>query len=53
MEELELLSSRSCACQQQRQHPLVSVTADRLQMPWWFPLLESLFLLLLVKLLQL
>ncbi|XP_016983841.1 uncharacterized protein LOC108047933 [Drosophila rhopaloa] len=30
-----------------------SVTAERLQLPWWCALLESLFLLLLVKLLQL
>ncbi|XP_034651486.1 uncharacterized protein LOC117890643 [Drosophila subobscura] len=48
-----LVSARSFLCQQQRPHPLQSVTAHRLQMPWWFPLLESLFLLLLVKLLQL
>ncbi|XP_043644824.1 uncharacterized protein LOC122614328 [Drosophila teissieri] len=33
-------------------HPLQSVTAKRLQLPWWCALLESLFLLLLVKLLQ-
>ncbi|XP_016946769.1 uncharacterized protein LOC108022394 [Drosophila biarmipes] len=33
--------------------PLQSVTAKRLQLPWWCALLESLFLLLLVKLLQL
>ncbi|BFG04467.1 uncharacterized protein DMAD_03434 [Drosophila madeirensis] len=49
-----LVSARSFLCQQQRPHPLQSVTAHRLQMPCrWFPLLESLFLLLLVKLLQL
>ncbi|EDX08624.1 uncharacterized protein LOC27206194 [Drosophila simulans] len=34
-------------------HPLQSVTAKRLKLPWWCALLESLFLLLLVKLLQL
>ncbi|XP_034130893.1 uncharacterized protein LOC117585500 [Drosophila guanche] len=50
---LELVSPQSFSCQQQRANPLQSVTAHRLQMPWWFPLLESLFLLLLVKLLQL
>ncbi|KAH8346347.1 hypothetical protein KR084_006389 [Drosophila pseudotakahashii] len=33
--------------------PLQSVTAKRLQLPWWCALMESLFLLLLVKLLQL
>ncbi|XP_070850927.1 uncharacterized protein [Drosophila suzukii] len=33
--------------------PLQSVTAKRLQLPWWCALLESLFLLLLMKLLQL
>ncbi|EDV57080.1 uncharacterized protein LOC6548575 [Drosophila erecta] len=33
-------------------HPLQSVTAKRLQLTWWCALSESLFLLLLVKLLQ-
>ncbi|XP_037716464.1 uncharacterized protein LOC119551273 [Drosophila subpulchrella] len=33
--------------------PLQSITAKRMQLPWWCPLLESLFLLLLMKLLQL
>ncbi|XP_017124250.1 uncharacterized protein LOC108144118 [Drosophila elegans] len=33
-------------------HPLQGVTAKRLHLTWWCALLESLFLLLLVKLLQ-
>ncbi|KAH8290498.1 hypothetical protein KR054_003581 [Drosophila jambulina] len=33
--------------------PQQSVTARKTQPPWWFTLAESLFLLLLVKLLQL
>ncbi|KAH8308756.1 hypothetical protein KR059_001321, partial [Drosophila kikkawai] len=33
--------------------PQQSVTARKTQPPWWFTLVESLFLLLLVKLLQL
>ncbi|XP_017044951.1 uncharacterized protein LOC108090676 [Drosophila ficusphila] len=34
-------------------HPLQSVTAKQPHLPWWFTLLESLFLFFLVKLLQL
>ncbi|XP_017070144.1 uncharacterized protein LOC108107236 [Drosophila eugracilis] len=46
-EEFFLSARRPC------HHPSQSVTAKRLQLPWWCALMESLFLLLLVKLLQL
>ncbi|KAH8248062.1 hypothetical protein KR038_005707 [Drosophila bunnanda] len=34
-------------------HPQQSVTTRKRQPPWWFTLAESIFLLLLVKLIQL
>ncbi|EDW36249.1 GL16777 [Drosophila persimilis] len=51
MEEANI-TGVDCQCPHKRANSLQSFTANRLQMPWWCPLLENLFMLLLMKLLQ-